>query len=154
MPILLADLANPDHQAAIVDLLDMYCRDQFGDGQPLSDQARTDLIPGLVNHGGARVFLAYEDNRPVGLAICLVGFSSFRAKPLLNIHDIAVRPEARGRGIGRQLLKAIEEDARELGCCKVTLEVRSDNVHAQELYKGVGFKASQPGTWFWTQPLD
>ena len=154
MPVLLADLAEPDHQAAIIDLLDMYCRDEFGDGQPLSDQARADLIPGLVHHGGARIFLAYEENRPVGLAICLIGFSSFRARPLLNIHDIAVSPDFRGKGIGRQLLEAIEQDARALGCCKVTLEVRSDNLRAQALYKRVGFKPSEPGTWFWTQPLD
>jgi ribosomal protein S18 acetylase RimI-like enzyme len=154
MPILLADLANPDHQAAIIELLDMYCRDEFGDKQPLSDHARIDLIPGLVNHGAARVFLAYEDVRPIGMAICFVGFSTFRAKPLLNIHDIAVRPEARGKGIGRELLKAVEEDARALGCCKVTLEVRADNLRAQALYKSVGFQPTDPGTWFWTQPLD
>src|SRR5262245_33078280 len=122
MPVLLADLANPDHQAAIIDLLDMYSRDEFGASQPLSDEARADLIPGLVNHGASRVFLAFEDSRPVGLAICFVGFSSFKAKPLLNIHDIAVRPETRGKGIGRQLFQAIEQDARALGCCKLTLE--------------------------------
>ena len=38
MAVLLADLANPAHQAAIVELLDMYCRNEFGDGQPLSDR--------------------------------------------------------------------------------------------------------------------
>ncbi len=152
--VLLADLANPDHQAAIIDLLDMYCRDQFGDNMPLSDQARSDLIPGLVNHGAARVFLAYDDKKYIGLAICFVGFSSFRAKPLINIHDIAVRPEVRGKGIGKQLLNAVEEEARALGCCKVTLEVRSDNVRAQKVYSSVGFKPSTPGTWYWTQALD
>ena len=154
MPVLLADLANPDHQAAILDLLDMYSRDEFGANQPLSDQARADLIPGLVNHGATRIFLAYDEARPVGLAICFVGFSSFRAKPLLNIHDIAVRPETRGKGIGRQLLNAVAEDARALGCCKLTLEVRADNLRAQALYKDVGFQPTDPGTWFWTQTLD
>ena len=151
MTILLADLADPAHQAAIVDLLDMYCRDEFGDGKPLSAESRANLIPGLVKHGGARVYLAYEENEPVGLALCFVGFSSFRAKPLINIHDIAVRPQVRGRGIGRQLLSAVEQDARALGCCKVTLEVRSDNVRAQGVYRAAGFKSSQPETWFWSQ---
>jgi ribosomal protein S18 acetylase RimI-like enzyme len=151
--VVLADLANPDHQAAILDLLDMYSRDHFGAGHPLPEQTRTDLIPGLVNHGGARVFLAYDGKKYVGLAICLIGFSTFQARPLLNIHDIAVTPEARGQGIGRKIFQAIAEDARELGCCKLTLEVRSDNHRAQALYKAVGFEASQPGTWFWTRPL-
>jgi ribosomal protein S18 acetylase RimI-like enzyme len=152
--ILLADLDNTKHQAAIIDLLDMYCRDQFGDGKPLSEFARANLIPGLVKHGGARVFLAFDGEEPIGVAICLLGFSSFRARSLLNIHDIAVSPSARGQGIGRNLLAAVEADARALGCCKVTLEVRSDNHRAMGLYRSVGFQPSEPETFFWSQRLD
>jgi len=144
MYVLLADLSNPAHQAAIVELLDMYCRNEFGDGKPLSAETRANLIPGLVKHGGARVFLAYEDDQPAGLAICFVGFSSFKAKPLVNVHDLAVAPQFRGRGIGGALLEAVAADARQLGCGKVTLEVRADNAKALELYRRVGFQSSQP----------
>jgi ribosomal protein S18 acetylase RimI-like enzyme len=151
--ILLADLANPAHQATIVELLDMYCRDEFGDGQPLSAEARANLIPGLVKHGGARVFLAYAGERPAGVAICLVGFSTFRAKPLINIHDIAVHPDFRGKGIGQALLAAVEEHAREHGCGKVTLEVRSDNHRAMAAYRRAGFESTEPETWFWAKKL-
>jgi GNAT superfamily N-acetyltransferase len=75
--------------------------------QALVDQARANLIPGLVEHGKARVFLAYEDDQPVGLAICLVGLSSVPGRTLVNIHDIAVAPQVRGRRVERQLLAAI-----------------------------------------------
>ena len=154
MLIRLADLANAADQSAFVDLLDMYCRDEFGDGRPLSEFARHNLIPGLIRHGGARVFLAYDDGRPVGLALCLMGFSSFRARPLLNIHDIAVAPDCRGRGVGRQLLAAVEEQARAEGCCKVTLEVRSDNARAMAAYRRAGFRSTEPETWFWSRPVE
>ena len=155
MQVLLANLEDAAHQQAVVDLLDMYCRDPFGDSQPLSAEARANLIPGLVGHGGARVFLAFEGDRPVGLAICFLGFSTFRARPLLNIHDIAVDPAFRGRGIGQALLAAVEQEARQLGCCKVTLEVRADNVVAQAAYRRAGFgPSSDPETWFWTRKLD
>lgn len=154
LSIVLADLANPAHQTAIVELLDMYCQNEFGDGKPLSAEARENLIPGLLKHGGARVFLAYEGDQSLGVAICMIGFSSFRGKPLINIHDIAVRPEARGKGVGRKLLKAVENEARMLGCGKVTLEVRSDNTRAKGLYQSVGFKPSEPETLFWTQQVD
>ncbi len=154
LSIFLADLANSSHQRAIVDLLDMYCRDEFGDCKPLSEHARANLIPGLVKHGGARVFLAYDGDQPLGVAICMLGFSSFRGKPLINIHDVAVSPAARGQGIGRKLLAAVEAEARQLGCCKVTLEVRSDNGRAMGLYRSVGFRPSEPETYFWTQKVD
>lgn len=154
MPIALADLALPAHQAAIVELLDMYCRDPFGDSQPLSAEAMAGLIPGLVKHGGARVFLAYDGEQPVGLAICFVGFSTFRARPLINIHDIAVHPDFRGQGIGSALLAAVEQHARELGCCKVTLEVRSDNHRAMDAYARAGFQATEPETYFWSRKLN
>jgi ribosomal protein S18 acetylase RimI-like enzyme len=144
MPVLLADLDDPAHQAAIIDLLDMYCRNEFGDGRPLTAETRANLIPGLQKHGGARVFLAFEGNEPVGLALCFVGFSSFRARPLVNVHDLAVAPQFRGRGIGKALLDAVADDARSLGCCKVTLEVRADNAKAIELYRRAGFESTQP----------
>jgi len=151
--VTLADLNDPVQQAAVVELLDMYARDEFGSGQPLAAEARNALVPGLVRHG-ARVYLASRGEQPLGLAICFAGFSTFRARPLLNIHDLAVRPEARGLGIGRLLLARIEADARELGYCRVTLEVRADNARAQGLYRRMGFRPSEPETWFWTRPLD
>jgi ribosomal protein S18 acetylase RimI-like enzyme len=89
------------------------------------------------------VLLAFVDEGPVGLAICFQGFSTFLAQPLLNVHDLAVLPEARGRGVGDALLAAIEAEARRRGCCKVTLEVREDNPVARRLYVRNGFTAGQ-----------
>ena len=154
MHVKLADLHAPAQQAAIVELLDMYCRDEFGDGKPLAEYSRANLIPGLIAHGGALVFLAYESERPIGMALCFRGFSSFKAKPLINIHDLAVRPECRGQGVGRQLLAAVEAHARSLGWCKVTLEVRADNDRAKAAYRRAGFRSTEPETWFWGQPLE
>src|SRR5689334_11311170 len=77
--IRLADLHHPQDSRWVVDLLDMYCRDEFGDSAPLSEKARDNLIPGLIEHGGARVYLAFDDatgGDPIGVAICLLGFSS------------------------------------------------------------------------------
>ena len=152
--VVLADLSDPAHQAAIIAMLDVYCRDEFGDGRPLSTEARERLIPGLKCHGGARVFLAYEDDQPIGIAICLLGFSTFRGLPVLNIHDIAVDPAHRGRGIGRALLAAAEAEARTLGCGKVTLEVRSDNARGMAAYRRAGFESTQPETYFWSRKLE
>jgi ribosomal protein S18 acetylase RimI-like enzyme len=155
MSVRLANLHDPHDAHWVVALLDMYCCDAFGDGEPLSAKARENLIPGLIKHGGARVFLAFAKAQaePLGIAICMIGFSSFRGGPLLNIHDLAVSPAARGQGIGTALLQAVEDEARALGCCRITLEVRSDNTRAKKLYQQVGFEADQPETWFWKKHL-
>ncbi len=152
MEVLIADLSQPLHADAVVALLDMYCQDFFGKGAPLENEVRYRVIRGLKEAGGT-CFLARDGEAFVGLAICLPSFSSFRARPILNIHDIAVVPEHRGKGIGRALLAAIEDEARRRGCAKITLEVRSDNALARDLYRRCGFWGTEPQTLFWSREL-
>ncbi len=56
-----------------------------------------------------------------------------------EIHAVAVRPEARRRGLGRALVAAALDDAASRGVTKVFLEVRAGNLAAQQLYLGLGF---------------
>jgi ribosomal protein S18 acetylase RimI-like enzyme len=83
-------------------------------------------------------------SQAVGAAVCFVGFSTFRARGLINVHDLAVLPDWRGYGIGGRLLGAVEGLARRRGYCKVTLEVRLDNP-AQRLYRRSGYGAAALG---------
>src|SRR5262245_54649206 len=100
----LANLADPAHGQAIVELLDHYAGDIMGGGKSLSREVKDVLIARLAAHHGCRVFLAFENGLALGVAICFTGFSTFEARPLLNIHDLAVHASVRGRGIGRALL--------------------------------------------------
>ncbi|MDR3404113.1 MAG: GNAT family N-acetyltransferase [Chthoniobacter sp.] len=156
--IIEADLARTDHGDAILDLLNGYAMDPFGDGKPLSETTRRDLIPRLRQHPTTRIFLAYRGAEPVGLAICFLGFSTFAARPLLNIHDYFVSPASRGTGVGRLLMAAIEQRARQLGCCKLTLEVQENNHRARGVYTAAGFARSvylpeAGGALFLSKPL-
>src|SRR4029078_2232717 len=124
MTVLLADLELPAHQQAILRLLDMYCRDQFGAAKPLPRETSERLIVGLKEARGI-CFLASEETTAgpsefVGLALCAPSFSSFRARPILNIHDIAVAPGHRGKGVGQALLPAVERERRRRPCWRVT----------------------------------
>ncbi len=153
-----ADLGRPDHQAAVLSLVEAYSRDPMGDGAPLSPGVRERLIPGLRQHPTTLVFLAYAGDIAVGVAVCFLGFSTFAARPLVNLHDFAILPTHRGRGIGRGLLAAVETHARALGCCKLTLEVLDKNDRALRTYTAAGFKrySLQPGAGeaiFLTKPL-
>jgi GNAT superfamily N-acetyltransferase len=135
-----ADLSLPAHQKAVLAMVDAYSRDSMGDGKPLDQDVRAQLIPGLRRHPTTLIFLAFDDDQPVGAAVCFIGFSTFAAKPLINIHDFVVLPTSRGKGIGGRLLKAVEAKARELGCCKLTLEVMDKNHQAIRMYEAAGFE--------------
>jgi len=139
-----ADLDQPGDAAALVGLIDAYAQDPMGGGVPLSEVVRRRLAPALREVPGRLVLLAFEGDRAVGVAVCFQGFSTFQAQTLINVHDLAVLPGSRGRGVGRALLCAVEDEARRRGCCKLTLEVRQDNP-AAGLYRALGFGAGSTG---------
>lgn len=111
----------------------------MGNGQVLSKEAQRNLVRGLKENRTTTAFLAFWDKEAVGVAICFTGFSTFVGRPLINIHDLAVKPNYRRQGVGKALLEYVELKAREFGCCRLTLEVREDNIPAQVIYRSFGF---------------
>ncbi len=138
-----ANLADAAEAAGFLTVLDSYAADEMGGATPLDPEVRRRLVPALREQPSALVLLAFEAERAVGLATCFFGFSTFAARRLLNVHDLAVLPAFRGRGVGRALLNAAEEHARTRGCAKLTLEVREDNARARGLYEERGFRDFQ-----------
>jgi len=156
--IVRADLNNMLHQEAIVELIDGYSRDPMGGGKPLDPGVKENLIPGLKSHPTTIICLALYDHKAVGIAVCFTGFSTFAAKSLINIHDLAVIPAFRKLGVGTALLNEVEKLAMSLGCCKITLEVLEKNHHAQTVYHSFGFNQGENvkeagGTLFYTKAL-
>ncbi|MBP4041655.1 MULTISPECIES: GNAT family N-acetyltransferase [Aeromonas] len=137
--IIRADLHDSRHGEALIALLDEYARDEMGGGTALADEVKANLARALADRPGAHVLLAWVDGEPAGVATCFEGFSTFACQPLLNLHDLAVHPAHRGRGIGKRLLAEVERLGRELGCCKLTLEVLEGNRVAQAAYRASGF---------------
>ena len=133
------DLDDPVQAAAFLDLLDHYARDPMGGGTGLKSEVKSRLVDELRQVPHFHGALAWLDGIPVGLINGFLGFSTFAARPLLNIHDIAVREAHRGAGIGQALLAWAEGRARELGCCKLTLEVLANNHRALASYQRAGF---------------
>ena len=100
-----------------------------------------DALGGLRQARAAYARVARSSNagdKAVGLANCFMGYSTFAAAALVNIHDFAVLPGHRGAGIGKALMAAIEAEALKRGACKITLEVLSGNP-ARRLYQREGF---------------
>lgn len=137
--ILRADYHNPEHATAIAELLDAYARDPMGGAEPLPAAVKETLVPRLAELPHAFSVLAFAGKQAVGLVNCFMGFSTFVAQPLVNIHDVAVLADFRGQGISQQMLAEVEAIARERGCCKLTLEVLEGNKPAQQAYRKLGF---------------
>jgi ribosomal protein S18 acetylase RimI-like enzyme len=138
-----ADYADPVDATAIVMLLDAYASDPAGGGESLSNFARANLVRELAARPQAFSVLAFDGGTPVGLVNCIEGFSTFKCKPLVNVHDVAVLASHRGRGIAEQMLALAEAIARERGAVKMTLEVLSGNVPAVKLYTRIGYAGYQ-----------
>ena len=157
--ILQADYSNAEHAQALVRLLDMYARDAMGGGHPLSEQVKQALVPALARRPHAFSVLAFADGEAAGLVNCFEGFSTFACKPLINIHDVAVADAYRRRGIAQQMMRYVENIARERGCCKLTLEVLQGNRNAQQMYGKLGYAgyqldAATGAALFWQKGLD
>jgi GNAT superfamily N-acetyltransferase len=103
------------------------------------------LPDALRNHALARVFLAETEEQAVGIAACFIGFSTFKARQLINIHDLYVSEVARGLGVGSLLIDHVKTYGKEQGYCAVTLEVLAGNP-AKEIYAHKGFAGISSGS--------
>ena len=121
-------------------LLNAYAKDPMGGGQALPLEVQETVASKLSHIPNSFSFMAYVDEKPAGLITAFENFSTFKCKPLISIHDIAVLKEFRGLGISQMLLKSVEEEAIQRGCCKITLEVLEGNEVAQKAYRKFGFE--------------
>ena len=136
------NLNDENHAAELLRLLDGYARDPMGGSSPLSAFTHANLVSQLKKLNNFHAGLAWDgsSNHAVGLINCIVGFSTFAAAPLLNVHDVVVENGSRGKGVGAALMGYAEQLACELNCCKLTLEVLSENHIAQRAYVRAGYK--------------
>jgi ribosomal protein S18 acetylase RimI-like enzyme len=152
------DYTDARDATLLVHLLDAYARDPMGGGAPLSAHTREQLAGVLADTPNAFSIVAESGGRGLGLANCFTSVSTFAAKPIVNIHDAYVVPDARGHGVVDALFAAIETSAVALDACKVTLEVLEGNARAQAVYQRLGFSgySLDPGTGnalFWEKKL-
>jgi GNAT superfamily N-acetyltransferase len=89
--------------------------------------------PSFDMHG----LVAELDGKVVGIAHYSFTYSSWAASPHLYLEDLFVDPEHRGKGIGKELILALEEPAKARGSEKIYWETHKDNKMAKSLYEGI-----------------
>ena len=55
------------------------------------------------------------------------------------VNYLAVAPECRSRGLGRDMMREVERLLRAVGCPKVNLQVRDTNSDAMAFYEALGY---------------
>jgi ribosomal protein S18 acetylase RimI-like enzyme len=153
LSILNVDLQNPIHCGHVIKLLNDYMNDPMGNNRQMPKMLGPQIISGLKKYTGYLGFFVKAGDQYAGLANCNINFSTFQAKPLINIHDFIVAPECRKIGAGLFLLNGIIDYAAQNGYCRVNLEVREDNLAAKSLYKKLGFSDCVPRMMFWERKL-
>jgi len=141
MDVIVANLDRPKENTDFLTLFAEYTHGMLtpeygGDGKlPQELAVEIKKRPNII------VFLAYQEGKPAGFAVTIEAFSTFRAMPLLNIHDIGVAGAFRKQGVGKALMKSIQEEAIRRNCCKLSLEVHEHNTSAFNLYQAMGYSS-------------
>jgi GNAT superfamily N-acetyltransferase len=88
----------------------------------------------------AEVLIGEIDGAPQGFALFFHNFSTFEGKPGVYLEDLFVRPEARGSGLGKALLKRLAAIAIERDCARLEWWVLDWNEPSIQFYKALGAK--------------
>ena len=104
---------------------------------------------------GSAVFNHFQ---PAAYAECGYNYTESNPEKVIEVHTLAVSPNARRRGVARALLKKAEEVALEQGCGALRLDTAVINEPARRLYLSCGYeprgevdlKLNRPGLHSWT----
>ena len=127
----------PEHAPTLLALARAFHAE---DGHPLT--ATGEAAIGLIARGHplGRAWLVRERGAIVGYTVLCLGFGIEYGGPDAFIDDLYLVPAARGRGLGRAVLRQLEAQARGLGLAALFLVVAPDNRRARALYDDEGFE--------------
>ena len=82
--------------------------------------------------------IAYEGEVPVGYAVFFYTYSTFVGRRGLYLEDLYVKPDARGKGFGRALLRHLAKTAKDRDCWRMEWAVLNWNEPAISFYQSLG----------------
>ena len=96
------------------------------------------------NHRDSEIFVAQEGNTElVGFVQLYPSFCSVSAVPILILYDLYVDHSHRGKGIGRLLMNAARDFAKDNGFRRLELSTAKDNHIGQSLYESLGYELDE-----------
>lgn len=89
----------------------------------------------------AECVIARWNGEPAGFALFFHNFSTFLGRPGVYLEDLFVKPELRGKGVGKALLRFLAQVAEERKCGRLEWSVLDWNESAIGFYKSIGAEA-------------
>ncbi|MEH7438231.1 GNAT family N-acetyltransferase [Neobacillus drentensis] len=120
----------------VTELFDLY-RVFYEQASDLT-AAKEFLKERIVNEESV-IFVALEDNEALGFVQLYPSFSSVSMKRSWVLNDLYVKKQARGKGVGENLINMALHFAKDSGAKGVLLETGKENINAQRLYEKIGF---------------
>jgi GNAT superfamily N-acetyltransferase len=125
---------------ALVPLFDGY-RQFYGALSNLL--AAKQFLLNRFNQGDSVVFMAFQDNLPVGFTQLYPSFSSVSMARVFILNDLFVTEQGRRGGIASSLISAAFDFAKTVGAVRLTLSTAVTNMPAQTLYSASGWKKDE-----------
>ena len=133
---MLIQKATIDELEVVTELFDLYrvFYEQVSD----LNAAKEFLKERMVNEESV-IFVALEENAALGFVQLYPSYSSVSMKRSWVLNDLYVKEQARGKGVGENLINMALHFAKESGAKGVLLETGKENINAQRLYEKIGF---------------
>jgi ribosomal protein S18 acetylase RimI-like enzyme len=97
------------------------------------------LVPSGTDTQGQSFFDVLETGSGNPVGYLWLGIQNRFDRKVVSINDITINPAYRGRGLGKSLMKLVEQEARKSGAARIRLHVFHSNEIAKRLYISMGF---------------
>jgi GNAT superfamily N-acetyltransferase len=125
---------------ALVPLFDCY-RQFYGCVSDLT--AAREFLKARFQHGESVLFLASDEDNPLGFTQLYPSFSSISLSRTFILNDLFVAPAGRRQGIATRLLAAAADYARNINAVRLSLSTEITNETAQALYQSAGWQQDE-----------
>ena len=135
---LIREAAKSDLQAVGKLLEDLA--DALDDTEGIETETALKNYERLLNDADSHFLVAAREGRPIGFINFTVRQTILHRGPSALIDELVVAEEYRGKGVGRQLVRAAIEKCRRVGCSEVEVSTEKANLKARKFYKQCGFQ--------------
>ena len=106
------------------------------------------LKKSLFKDKSAEVIIGTYGKEPVGFALFFHNYSTWESRSGIYLEDLYIKPEMRGKGLGKIMITFLAKQAKERGCARLEWSCLNWNKPSIDFYKGLGAEAMDEWTVF------